>query len=127
MELVLILAGITFMIREIVCIFEFRRYLAICSIKGKCSENERRILLCELEKNLKIINNCYVAILIIEKESKRIVDIIDKLNWGMNLNYEELEFIKNMWLKYNLGFPLLTRIELRIFEFLHEKLKVHMR
>ncbi|WP_338631641.1 hypothetical protein [Clostridium baratii] len=59
MERVLILAGITFIIREIVCIFEFRRYLAICSIKGKYSESEKRILLCELEKILKIINHNY--------------------------------------------------------------------
>ncbi|WWU66752.1 hypothetical protein QJR26_18495 (plasmid) [Clostridium baratii] len=127
MKQVLILAGITFIIREIVCIFEFRRYLAICSIKGKCSESERRILLCELEKILEIIKNCYVTILITEKEHKKIVDIIENLNFRINLNYEELEFIKNMWLKYNLGFPLLTRIEFKIFEILHEKLKVPMR
>ncbi|MBY0756307.1 hypothetical protein K5V21_12700 [Clostridium sardiniense] len=123
MERVLILAGITFILREVVCIFEFRRYLAICSIKEKYSDREERILLNELER---IIDN-YRGMLVSEGEYNKNFDIIDKLNLRINLNYEELEYIKNMWLKTNLGFPLLTRTELKIFEILNEKLKFHMR
>lgn len=64
-----------------------------------------------MKKILEIINYNYIGLSkYLEEEFEKIFNSIDKLNLGMNLNYEELEYTKKMWVKYNLVFPLLTRI-----------------
>lgn len=121
MRLVLIVSFLTFILREVVCIFEFRRYSKIRYVKEIYSINEGMRLKFEFEIIFEKFNyeftHCgIVSRKFLEEKFQKNLDIREKLNLDIKLNCEELEYIKNMWLKMNLGFPFLTRIEFMIFE-----------